>query len=182
MAKHAPHGFKPGSHTIYNGRATRTDDPDWIDIYSTWLAAGYRPGIPAMFTEPMTSAVTWRLHLPIPQYTAALAVGLLCHGQGKVEIDSTQDSYNADTGDLALGPGKPGSHDVNQAQWIWMDEPYDGVTADGLARALDCTHQSSPGTATVDLTITDASGSESLEVFGLFFFYRPADQSSELPT
>jgi hypothetical protein len=181
MSTKIPIGFTPGTFSIKNGDPTFASHPAWIDNYSTWLAAGYKPMIPNLIGEPMTSAVQHSLILPVPPFTRWLAVGLLCHGRGNVEVNLSDDTYDTKTGDLAFGTGLSGSHSWENAQWVWLQEPYQSVGGDGLVRALDVTLDNNFGQATLTLDITDESGTETLNVYQMMMYWIPPDSTETLP-
>lgn len=179
MGQYLPKSYVPGGFAVSNGAPTLATDVLEIDKYATWLAAVAKPQIPCIVPpSPWTSGTTSTVEIPIPQYTAGVALGLLVSGQGSVEVNCDDDSYNADTGSIIVGDGV--LHAVDDAQWLWIDVPIT-VAADGTMRALDTTNQSSPHWCRFEFDITDAGGGATLEVWAAKGWYLLPDDSAALP-
>ncbi|MBT9557374.1 MAG: hypothetical protein IV100_15145 [Myxococcales bacterium] len=159
--------------TVRNGDAARGRDAVEIDRLTTALAVA-RPTLPAYIGSPLLAGQTYSIRTLIPGYTQHVGFAVLATGQGTVTFETATDTYDA-----VLDIDVPASAAPGDAEWTWMSEPRQTVTADGGRRALEVTDQSDPALRTFTVVVDD--GPTTLRVFGLRLvpLYRPA--GSALP-
>lgn len=179
--QYPPKGFLPGGFTAHNGRPTYADDPKQVDQYTTYLAAAYRSELPLIAAEPLTSAVEHMIRIDVPPYTAHIAVAFLTHGRGSITLECSDDPYTSTSGSLMMGPGGPGSHRIDLADWVNFVDPFASVSADGEFRAVDVTVAASSRTVNLHWTIADFSAGMTLQVFAAKAWLIPVDDTTTLP-
>lgn len=159
--------------TVRNGDAARARDAGEVDRITTALAVA-RPVLPAFIGSPLLQGQTYKIRTLIPGYTQHVGFAVLASGQGTVTITTATDTYNAVLDLDASASSAPGA-----AEWFWMTEPKQTVSANGVRRALQVTDQSDPALRTFDIVVVD--GPSTLRVFGLRVvpLYRPS--GSALP-
>lgn len=168
--QHAPSGFDSwlsSGHdlTIRNALATKAEDALLIDKYAMWLATWKRQE-PSLIGKAYYAGTTWRMRSRAPQFTPYMTAAFLIDGAGSIAV--TIDG-NAQTITANVTAGTAGTHDVNNAQWVFPPALH----------AL--THQDSPQDVVWQWVITDADGSHSLQVFAVRpIFIRPS-ASEALP-
>lgn len=159
--------------TVRNGDAARARDAAEVDRITTALAVA-RPVLPAFIGSPLLAGQTYKIRTLIPGYTQHVGFAVLATGQGTVTFTTATDTYDAVVDVDAMASSAPGD-----AEWFWMTEPKQSVSADGARRALEVTDQSDPALRTFEIVVDD--GPTTLRVFGIRVvpLYRPV--GSALP-
>jgi len=171
-----PLGFVPGAQTIHNGAAGRSAHAQGLDRFATYLASVRRHTIPAIVGSNMVAG-SYEWVTLIPPFCEYIAIGCYATGRGTLEVDASTDSYN---GSKTLVIGSGADHDFeNDGIWVWFQDPIT-VTSDGTDRALDASDDSAPEIVQLTATITDYSGSETLEVHQLIVWPIPRGEANEL--
>jgi len=171
VARYAPKDFPVGSMTFYNGQAVRSSHAVELDRYATWLAATYRPNIPAVIGHALTNAAPYHLRTTLPHYTETAALGFLVTGKGDITVENSDDSYNA----KAEVDTASSSDVITEAEWWWYTVPLPSVSSNGLARAMDITSQSAGHLVTFEFTV-----SSGLHVYHAVILAYPRTQDSVL--
>ena len=186
--QYPPSNYTPSTLTVYNGQPTRALHAQHIDRYTTWLACGWGIGGKSAFGPVLTGGYyagttggnSFKLVINVPAWTQHYQLGFLCSGYGQIVVGSSDDTYDA-TLDVNVGSGISGTHNVDDAQVVWLGEPMDSVADSTKNRALDVDYQDSEQRVTLDWTITDQSASLSLRVYSIVVVPMWPDEASALP-
>ena len=186
--QYPPKGYKPGGFSAHNGRPTYSDDPKEIDHYSTYLAAAYRPELPAIVADATwasSGSFEYMVRFSVPPYTANIAVAFLTVGQGTITLECSDDSYTAASGTLmipyATGVFPPAAESViSSAQWVYFSEPFVGVASNGQLRAIDVTPDASSRSVNVHWTIAHTGSGQPLGVLAVKAWLLPVDDTAIL--
>lgn len=176
----APLSFRPGPWETHNGAAARSSHAVEIDRFATWLACAKRHPIPVPIGHVLGAGVVLTSRLLLPAYVQHLAVGLLTTGWGEVEITSSSDAYTSVV-PVALSSGVTATHTLDQAAWVWAQDRLQGVSVDGLHRALEVDDDSAPQEVTLTFEITDKSGSALCKVHQILVLPMARLEGSPLP-
>jgi hypothetical protein len=162
----APWSYIPGTYRIANGRPAYGSDAMEVDRYSTWLAAVRKALPPVCLGRPLDSttatvAAPFQFTLWVPHYTPAVGFEFLCTGDGTITIGGQQDAYTAE---VPVSAYVQATHDFADVSAWGTAGPKNGVSANGLQRALNCNLIAEPQSERFQLVLTDA-GARTLKVW-----------------
>lgn len=177
--QYPPISWEPSEWSVLNGQPAYAKQARAVDAEAIYLATRKPSGVdvPGPFVD---TGSAYYLPVRVPQFTHHIRLGFLCAGRGRIDAGCSADSYSTRI-EIYTGTGAAGSHSIDDAVLLWQDEPMGSVSVHTHNRALDVAFQDSNQDVVLDVTVTDASGSESLTVYAFYVRFLAPDGVTELP-